>query len=161
MSESPELQNVPLQPVLICDLDGCLVANPADSFAQGTISDPNYWTEHWKNWHAATPNQELVDVVRALMRSGYKLVVLTARPTNFREETMRYLYRVFGVGASRISLIMMDTGGKIVPSAAWKRATISKMIELGYDVKLMIEDYKPNADAIRGLVPVLLYERKK
>jgi hypothetical protein len=148
--------NVPRQPVVIVDLDGCLVANPAEACLGVTITDIDYWTNHWNNPMASEPNYELVQMVRTLGQAGWKIVILTARPESFRQKTEQFLRRI----ELECSLIMRSDLA-ILPSAEWKMNVISHMITLGWDVKLAIEDYKPNADAIRSVVPVLLYERKK
>lgn len=145
------------QPVIICDLDGVLTKMPVSSHGRGTISDPNYWHHHWDKWDEVEPHHEMVNMVRTLAQGGMKIVILTARPDSYRYQTEKFLAK-FGV---RCSLIMRASDGQIVPSSEWKHDVIEHMIALGYDIKFMIEDYKPNVEAVRSLIPVLLYERKK
>lgn len=149
------------QPVVVVDLDGCLVANPPESLKSTsgpapTIPDVNFWANHWNDPMGSQPHYELIQMVRTLQIAGWKVIVLTARPDSFRAQTEQFLRRV----ELNCSLIMRS-GGNILPSTEWKANTVQYLIELGYDVRLAIEDYKPNADAIRGIVPVLLYERKR
>lgn len=144
------------QPVVICDLDGVIAANPPEAF-KGTINDPNYWHSHWDKWDEAKPNHEIVHLLRLLAQGGTKIVILTSRPDTYRDQTTKFLKKL----GLRCDLIMRSTGGAILPSDEWKHDVIEYMLGLGYDIKLLIEDYKPNVEAARSLVPCLLYERKK
>lgn len=144
------------QSVVICDLDGVLAKNPDAAFGK-TQSDPMFWHHHWDEWDKTEPHHEMVNMIRTLAQGGMKIVVLTARPDSYRYQTERFLAK-HGV---RCSLIMRASDGQIVPSSEWKHDVIEHMVALGYDIKFMIEDYKPNVEAVRSLIPVLLYERKK
>jgi hypothetical protein len=144
------------QPMVIVDLDGCLVANPPEACMGVTINDVNYWANHWNSPATSEPNYELVHMVRTLQIAGYKIVVLTARPESFRPQTTEYLRRI-----ELDCTLIMRSGSDVLPSAEWKANIVSHMLALGYDIKLMIEDYKPNAEAVRQHIPVLLYERKR
>lgn len=163
--------------VVIFDLDGVLVANPQSSVGKGTITDNNYWSYHWAHPDKADLNMEMVALAQSLISSGHQLVILTARPGKYRIPTERLLYRA-GIFVAphpninvrmpfdtRVSnsplLVMLEEDNVPYSSAEWKQAMVKKWLDSGNKVTLMVEDHRPNAEAIRCLVPVLLYESKR
>lgn len=157
-------------PVIVCDLDGCIVANP---HTEGTIQEWDFWHSHWTEPRAATIQHEVVDVVQAMRETGHFLIILTARPEYFAPWTLEVLMRadlfptLVSDGDEFIgdliddSILVMMPGDKIASSAQWKRDKIAQWLKDGMDIRLVIEDYPPNAEAIRELVPVFLYESKR
>lgn len=135
-------------PVAVFDLDGCLIESPTGE----TITDPNYWHKHFTNGDCAY-NREMIDLAEALQNMGWRIVVLTARPTRYRDDTQNIVY-------SKLpgSLLIMYGGG-YADASEWKAKKVRELIDAGWDVRFVIEDYKPNAEAIRKVVPVLLYEK--
>jgi hypothetical protein len=146
------------QRTILIDLDGCLVANPADSFARGTIQDPMYWHNHWNDPDSATPQWEIVRLARAYMDMGYEVIVLTARPDSYMRQTQQFLD---AVGLHDITLMMRPADHGITASALWKVDKILELMAVGRKIDFMIEDYPSNAEQIRKVLPVLLYERVK
>lgn len=143
---------------ILIDLDGCLVQNPQDSFARGTIQDPMYWHHHWDNPDGATPQMEIVRLARVYLDMGYEVIVLTARPDNYLRQTRQFLD---AVGLQDIDLIMRPADHGITASAPWKVEEILALMASGRKIDFMIEDYPSNAEYIRMILPVLLYERVK
>lgn len=160
----------PDHPVIVCDLDGCIVANPD---VEGTISDVDFWARHWLHPEQAVLQTEVVDLIQSMRETGHFLIILTARPEQFAECTLQVLQRAdlyptwvreeqpFTADSIHDSILVMMPGDKIISSAAWKRQKIAQWLKDGMDIRLMIEDYPHNAEAIRELVPVMLYESKR
>lgn len=138
-------------PVAVFDLDGCLIVSPASS----TIKDPDYWRKHF-SCESHRCNPEIVRLARSLMYAHWKIVVLTARPEEYRDVTTRWLIRMLG---PTFTLHMFD--GQYESANGWKAQQVQSMIDSGLKVQFVVEDYKPNAEAIRKVVPVLLYEARR
>jgi hypothetical protein len=156
--------------IAFCDIDGVIVQNPAAAQLGKTITDVSFWEHHWDDPNSGQLNDEMITLVQSLISTGWHVIFLTARPERFYEQTFALLRRA-GFFVSRDLLITKMSNksklillpGKDIPmsSAEWKQSVVRKAMELGGNVKLMIEDYRGNSEAIRPLVPVLLYERKK
>lgn len=159
------------RPVIVCDLDGCIVANPD---VQGTINDWNYWHDHWTRPESAELHDAVVDMVHAMRETGHFIIILTARPEYFAPWTLEVLERAdlfpeFVCEKSMFTasvlddaiLVMRPDSDGVSSSAQWKRDKIATWLNDGVDIRLAIEDHPPNAEAIRSLVPVFLYENKR
>jgi hypothetical protein len=157
------------RPIAVFDLDGVIIQNPFESLGQNTITDSNYWENHWLYPEKATFNDEIVELAHSMLRSDTHVVFLTARPSKYRSSTETLLKRAgleVGQGdltqrSFRPRLVMIPSIGIPQSGAAWKRDTIQGWIDQGGKVLFMVEDYKPNAEFVREIIPVLLYERKK
>lgn len=168
------------KPLVVFDLDGVFVVNPT---THESNNDINFWHDHWRNWRLAKPQIEMVELAQDMQDSGHIVVVLTARPRQYRSVTLDLLARL-GLDARPVpadllpifvkddinlglpsypvplNLVMIDSE-QIVSSSVWKRDTIKSWVDAGLEIRFMVEDYKVNADVIREVVPVLLYERLK
>jgi hypothetical protein len=152
--------SIPLnRPVAVLDMDGCLVQSVVATHSRsGTIREPEFWASIWQNENHPA-NTELIALARALLQSGWHLAVLTARPSNFGTVTRRWLHRHLGDG--RWSLHMFPRTFLDEDSGEWKASMVQHWLRQGIDLRFAIEDYRPNAQAIRAHLPVLLYERVK
>jgi hypothetical protein len=141
----------------IFDLDGVIIANPDDAQSGPPKTCGDYWTRHWTNPDMSRINKEIVLMAQVLSDSGVLIQVLTARPERFYSSTHNLLVMA-EFPYDRLDMLP----GTDVPqsSAAWKQERVAEL-KRTYDVLFMIEDYRPNAEAVRSQVPVLLYERKK
>lgn len=170
------------RPIVICDLDGVLSQNPHD--AVGIITDKDYWSKHWNNFAEAQVNVEIVHLLKSSFLTESAVMILTARPIEFLDVTLSFLERI-GIkremvdvwngsaghdtffkafrpteGMPNIVLKMYEQGTNIPGhSGEWKASVVEQMLNANLNVLYMIEDYKPNADAVRRHIPVLLYER--
>lgn len=158
------------RPIVLCDLDGCLVQNPQEAWGK-TINDYNFWIKHWEDIENVTPHQEIIDVLNAMRAKNHHAIILTARPERYREVTYQALRKIGLWVASSAPTILTDETRHIElvmypdnfgnSSAEFKRSMVNRWITQQANIRFMIEDYKPNCEAVRELVPVLLYERKK
>ena len=141
----------------IFDLDGVIIQNPDDALSGPPKTSGDYWTHHWTSPDMSKINKEVVLMAQVLSDAGVLIQVLTARPERFHAVTHNLLVAA-EFPYDRLDLLP----GSDVPqsSAAWKQAYVANLT-LAYDVMFMMEDYRPNAEAVRSQVPVLLYERKK
>jgi hypothetical protein len=159
--------------VALIDVDGVVVENPLETVGKGTINDTNFWANHWNNPEGGRLQVEVISLVQALVACGWHVIFLTARPENFRGVTVKLLRRAgFDIrspndytpveesGWAYPALVMIP-GTEVRSSASWKQQTVRALKEAGLNVQFMIEDYRPNAEAIRSQVPVFLYERQK
>ena len=102
-------------------------------------------------------NHEMVTMARVFSEKTVRVLILTARPEFYKRDTQLLLMRA---NVRHDALIMLP--GDAVPqsSAAWKQEQVANIMKT-HNVLFMVEDYRGNAEAIRALVPVLLYERQK
>lgn len=158
------------RPIAIFDLDGVIIQNPPESLGQNTITDGNYWAKHWKDPQGGTLNEEMVDLAASMLLTDTHVIFLTARPEVYRPWTIELLRRAgFHIGDQTAltqrsfapRLVMLPGGDVPQSSAKWKRDTIKNWLDQGARILFMVEDYRPNAEFVRELIPVLLYERKK
>lgn len=157
------------RPIAIFDLDGVIVANPKESLQGHSITDGNYWFNHWTKPELAIFHDEVLTLIKAL-KPTHHIIVLTARPAKYRAYTIDLLHRagIFVTDVdtltdltTRVALVMIGPDEITGHSAAWKRDTIQSWLDQGANISFMMEDYKPNAEFVRELIPVFLYERKK
>lgn len=159
------------RPIALFDLDGVITENPKESLEQ-TVSCKNYWHEHWTRPLETPIHQEVVDIIHSLIGAVH-IIILTARPDSYRPHTIQLLDRLgimcpskspntLYAGQLAPILHMFPCDGTIPSSsAAWKQGEVKRWLDQGAKIMFMMEDYRPNAEAVRALVPVLLYERKK
>lgn len=146
-----------LPPAIVLDLDGVIIRNPDQALTGPPLTDGNFWHHHWTNPDMSAINQEMVDMSGIFHIAGMSVFILTARPDIYWTQTVRLLR---DANVEYDGLIMLP--GDTVPhsSAAWKQQQVATLMKK-YNVLFMVEDYRANAEAVRALVPVLLYERKK
>jgi hypothetical protein len=165
------------RPIVVFDIDGVIIQNPPQSRKAGkyekpapTIPDPNFWTKHWQN-PESEGHKDMIWLAKTLRDSGTSIIFLTGRPVDHRIETKAALrYHGFSIASLCNSVVTDNTyhshlvmveSGNYGGSAEFKQFMIESWLTQGADIKFLIEDYKPNAEAVRHLVPVLLYERKR
>lgn len=146
--------------IAVFDIDGVIIRNPHDSDGKGTIKDPNYWHKHWSNPNLQLLQWDMINMAHSLRRDGVLIVFLTARPETYLDSTKVVLKAAgFELDDPLTELIMLPGTAIGHSSAAWKIEEILGLQARGI-VLFMVEDYKHNADAIRTVCPVLLYERQ-
>lgn len=153
-------------PVAVFDLDGVLSVSPSPE----PINDVSFFDKIWGDYRALDCNPEMVTLLRTLANSGWAIVILTGRPSTYRKETFLWLDR-FGIRwrtgwavHSRDAILItrsIDDGEDISSSSEWKLRVLRMLQARGANIALIIEDYKPNADVLRQVAPVLLYEMKR
>ena len=163
----------PRPKLFIFDLDGVILQSPGSRF-----HPPVDWPKYWADIDAQRPNQDVVDLIQILKRA-HPVLILTARPVEVVSQTVMVLKRI-GLPATPIDAVpLLWPRLKIIKSlvylkmmkseveedgetpAIWKRLRIEELVDVGWNVQFMVEDYKTNADEIRKVVPVLLYENKR
>jgi hypothetical protein len=159
--------------IALFDVDGVVVANPEVALNK-TINDFNFWENHWNDVDGAVINTEVTELAQSLISTNWQVIFLTARPIKFRAQTERLLSKA-GMFVAPVTgtllplewertnapLLVMYPSNSLLSSAAWKQEQVKEWVDDGLKVRFMMEDYRPNAEAVRALVPVFLYERKK
>lgn len=157
--------------IAVFDLDGVIVKNPKEALTK-TIIDGAYWDNHWLHPDKAELNDEIVDLIQSLISTNWQIIILTARPSKYRGPTISVLARA-GIYPLPLPidelkqhynspiLVMIPNSDIPHSSAAWKQHTIKSWKDQGANIRFMMEDYRPNAEAVRAVVPVLLYEYKR
>jgi len=143
-------------PTAIFDLDGCLCSS-------ATMSETSSWSDIWGDTkHPSNP--EIIELLASLCGCGWNCPVLTGRPERYRKETLAWLraqgLTPFMLGDGPLMLCMYPNDAQQNGSnhGEWKASVIRHWLRHGMRIMFAIEDHKPNAEYIRKLVPVLLYE---
>lgn len=146
--------------IIVFDFDGVIVQSPCAS--PGTQpQNHSCWEEYWLDTASQRPNPEMLFLYKQFEHHPtIDPVILTARPKAVEEAT-RTVLAGFGIINPILRMREDQDDPSWQGSGIWKRDTIKLWQRLGTTVLLVVEDYKPNADAIREVVPVLLYERMK
>lgn len=141
-------------PTVICDIDGCVVRSPSDS----TIHDAEYWDAFWSSETDQIPNREVVYMLGAMLMLGASVVYVTGRPERARDGTLQMLTRLGLWQVQKTELRMLPDGfhGDI---AKWKKVQAQSLVDFGRDVIFALEDFGPNVEELRTVVPVLRYEK--
>lgn len=162
----------PHVPVAILDLDGVLTVSPSSE----SIKDVSFFHGIWSDPSALADNPEMLILAQALLSSGWAIVILTGRPSEYRDPTRRWLQSrgilcapepfdesPLMIGPGNPVLITRDLGrgDEISSASSWKLGMIRNLKAAGARVLFILEDYKPNADVLRSEAPVLLYEMVK
>jgi hypothetical protein len=143
------------RPVLVCDVDGCVVRSPSDD----TIHDERWWMEFWEDVEGQEPNAEVVQILDILIRSGFYVIFLTGRPHKARKATLEMLRLHFKSGRIDDDQLITRPDDFAGDLAVWKGRTVEELVAGGYLVNLALEDYGPNVAELRKTVPVLRYEK--
>lgn len=170
----------------IIDVDGVAIETPRDLAA--SLVDPEFWNSYWDNDEAqySQLNPEVMCLAQGLFEAGYNVVFLTARPRDKAEVTAKVLRHGLHLWGGFVGQVvpLTDEGepnpikhnlAGDIPLMTWDRVgddwagtseyKIKTMMRWEEDFKMSIacvlEDYKPNAEAIRKFWPVLLWERVK
>lgn len=155
-----------MKQIVVFDIDGVLFHTPSSE----TIEDPLYWHTYWSDIDAHIPNLAMLSLLRLIADSAWwNVVLLTARPEEYRLETLQVLTR-HGIAAistdvvrssQRCPILVMWNGDHTFGNARWKREVLESWERSGAGISFVVEDHKPSADIIRGVAPVLLFERQK
>ena len=157
--------------IVVFDLDGVILQSPS----RETIPEINFWMDYWVDVDKHVPNKEMLDAISCFLASNIHILILTARPSNLLDITKASLKKVcslypsvclnprayiFGVVAN-LHLMMRDrqaTFDDWASNAIWKKEVI-RMLQISHHVLFAIEDFKPNVQEMRKVVPVLSYEQ--
>jgi len=150
---------------VVCDLDGTL-CDARDRVTQlRNIEKPT--DEDWKKFYEECVNDKLIVGVDMLLRTlvfnGYHIVFITGRPTNYREETLKWLEQNSKAFKRATSLEKEGTGclllmrptlrkkdDKHLPDIVMKKEMYHNFIEPHYSVHLWIEDRHRVVDMVRN-----------
>lgn len=130
-------------PTTIWDIDEviCKSWKPeyTDQFANGNFKEfekgiPTYEPYGWA-----------VIIINILLKADIKIVFITARNENYRDQTEKWLMKHIGVNKSQYDLFMRPSNDDITKDHVIKKAIWDK-IKNNYDVLFAIDDKKENAE---------------
>ena len=128
---------------VVVDVDGVLSdATGRQHYLDGERKD-------WPGFFAACGDDQPIDeIVRlvSLLDPSLVIVLLTARPVRVRPQTLAWLER-FGVRWDLLIMREEHDGGL---GDEFKRRSVRRLIESGYDVRLAFEDDRRNAAMFRA-----------
>ena len=133
----------------VFDLDGVL----SDAAGRQHFLDGSTGRKDWRAFFTASGDDPLIEDVHrllSLLDTSLTIVLLTARPTTVREQTLAWLdrYRV------RWDLLVMRPERQYQPAVDFKGAMVSALRAAGLDLAIAFEDDRRNVDMFRaGGVP--------
>lgn len=143
-----------LRPSVIVDLDGTLVdVKHIEHLVQGR---KKYFEKFQEESTHAPPRADVVQLVEALFRAGFLLVLVSGRSENWRAPTIDWL-RKAGIHYERL---MMRSMGDNQSDASLKRCFMAELDET-YDVCLAIDDNPQVIEVWRSFeIPVVFVPGK-
>ncbi|HEX9260860.1 MAG TPA: hypothetical protein VF855_15080, partial [Acidimicrobiales bacterium] len=136
----------PPGPSVVFDVDGVLSdAAGRQHFVDGRSGRP----KDWKAFFGACGDDPLVDEVNTLLRlldPTLMVVLLTARPSYVRAETLAWLERY----EVRWDLLVMRPEADPQPAASFKHAVVKALLAARYDLRLAFEDDRRNVAMFRS-----------
>ena len=125
------------------DLDGVLSnAASRQHFLKGPRPD-------WEAFFAASGDDPVIDevaVLLGLLGTDLGIVLLTARPTRIRSQTIGWL----GRHNIRWDLLVMRRDGDYRPARNFKQAAVRDIRKSGFEVRLCLEDDVRNVEMFRA-----------
>lgn len=104
--------------IVMVDMDKTLCdASWRDHLLPASAGTAAEWANYYRDQTEDAPIYEMIDLVRAFAAIGHKIVILTARPELYRDETMVYLRAHIGVPIARL---LMRPNGDHRPSPELK-----------------------------------------
>ena len=131
-------------PAAVFDLDGVL----SDAAGRQHFLDGSTGRKDWLAFFAASSDDPLIEDVHCLLSlldASLTIVLLTARPTTVREQTLAWLDR-YGV---RWDLLVMRPERHYQPAVDFKGAMVKALREAGLDLRIAFEDDRRNVAMFR------------
>jgi phosphoglycolate phosphatase-like HAD superfamily hydrolase len=128
----------------VFDLDGVL----SDAAGRQHFLDGTTGRKDWRAFFAASGDDPLIEDVHSLLSlldTSLTIVLLTARPTSVREQTLAWLdrYRV------RWDLLVMRPERQYQPAVDFKGAMVTALRAAGLDLAIAFEDDRRNVAMFR------------
>lgn len=139
-------------PTVVFDIDGVLSdANNRQHFLEAS-------PRNWRAFFDACGDDPLIEETAALLQlldPSLIIVLLTGRPMRVRDKTVKWL-DAFGV---RWDLLVMREAGDYTSASEFKRFSVGQLRQLGYELKLAVDDHSGNVAMFReeGLPTVYLH----
>lgn len=157
--------------IVVFDLDGVIFKSPS----RESIPDEHYWETYWSNPDSHKINKEIQTLMASLISSNIHILILTARPDSYEQVTYEAIYVKLGIQILTVKDILHFKFGHTSQyhlmmrpklavfddwdsNALWKKSVLNWLVG-AHDVLFAVEDYKPNAEEMRKVIPVLLYEQ--
>lgn len=155
--------------IAVFDLDGVIIKSPS----RESVSEVSFWENFWTDISCHEANPEILALMKILCAADIQVFILTARPNSFEGVTLQSLALVCSIHPRICSdpvehqmdetgyHLMMRDGENVFhdfqSNSIWKRLVIN-LLMVNHDVLFAMDDYKPNIEEIRKVVPSFLYE---
>jgi phosphoglycolate phosphatase-like HAD superfamily hydrolase len=129
----------------VFDLDGVL----SDAAGRQHFLDSSAGPKDWRAFFAASGDDPLIEDVHCLLSlldPSLTIVLLTARPTTVREQTMAWLERY----EVRWDLLVMRPERQYQPAVTFKGAMVDALRTAGLDLQIAFEDDRRNVAMFRA-----------
>lgn len=114
----------------VFDMDNCLID---DRHRQRLIEPSKPLSERYKRYHDAmfddVPFKFGSALLRHLVDEGWKIVISTARPDKYRDQTIHQYHQMVGSSKGFYGLMMRESIDEGVPSAKMKVAKLHQMLQ--------------------------------
>lgn len=123
--------------VVLCDVDGTL----ADcSHRQGFVrTKPKNWKAFNAGIHLDKPHEDIIWLVKTLHQAGCKIIICTARTSDQKEKTMKWLDDVAGLKGVYSAIYMREEKDYRDDSIV-KKEILDQIREDGHDPYMVIDD---------------------
>lgn len=143
--------------ICFLDLDGTV--NSSSDVRSHLVPTQPMYEENWAAWHAAhiheKPNHAVIEVVKALQKAGWRIVVLSMRGDHCVDSTFKQLDEY---GVDVCSSILKSPRDNRRPGK-YKVDEISSFVSAAWHMAqsldvLLIDDSPEVCDAVRAMKPV-------
>ncbi len=141
--------------IVIVDLDGTIAdcrhrqhhvqVTPEEKAAGKKKSWPSFFREMTED----PVNEPLNEVLRALNAVGYDIFFVTARPSNYQDKTVTWLYNKAGWASDEYE-IYMRAAGDYRPDNIVKQEILDAIREEGREILVIFDDRKSVVDMWRA-----------
>jgi hypothetical protein len=102
--------------IVICDIDGTLSDLSHRLHYVVNVAEDEFWHSDWIGFFSEiskdSVRENTVTILRELMNAGHPVVIVTARPAQYRQETEDWLAKIFNDDGlpAYTALLMRETG---------------------------------------------------
>lgn len=139
------LSSMKLQPPemgwVLCDIDGTLAE--ISHRLEHVKKEPKDWKKFFEMMYADSPRAEVVEFVLEKKREGYGIIIITARPEDYREVTMDWLdetFHSFGEEERPFTTLLMRPSGNKQPDDQVKQDMLNRYFPDKSTIQLVIDD---------------------
>ncbi len=130
-------------PAVVFDIDGVL----SDAARRQHFIDSE--RKDWESFFDACGDDPLIEEVACLLSlldPSLVVVLLTGRPLRVQPQTLAWLER----HELRWDLLVMRDHGDYTASRQFKRETVTELRRRGFELRLALEDNRPNLEMFRA-----------
>lgn len=126
----------PRNGIVLCDIDGTLA--DAKHRLHHLQQEKKDWKAFFNEMHKDTPRTEVLDIVLKYEEKGYDIIIVSARPEDYRQMTEAWLEKAFK-GYKPYKAVIMRRSGDTRPDTEVKEQMYETYFR-GYPIEIVIDD---------------------